>query len=448
MEEIKQIENISNFEPWGGVTNPREHNPEKFRYLIHAINPMATVTMGLIGAVTLMDNPAPNADTGEGDQTVNLYSEPERLAERVALSCSLVDQDHTKTWGEAGLIVEALPGNVLVTSAKDVGAIASTKEVENLRREYSLLTAEQLLQQTGAGSYNEVVVVASKEGAKVKLAGFFYKVTSDGKPFDKSLYQQMKAHASRLNLPLIPIVEPNRYAKDGIIEKGEEYYVNFAGRQYCFKGPKIRSKFRAWHQEGFLTVASPEEMESVFAFMIKSGEDKDWIAQLRAEYTEWDQNRQQATVKHDRQTGQIYIEKISGYGTEAIETRIFTNGFARWNNLLDQARRLKEAMANPFLPELSRPFYDNLVSVEEAEKIVQEAIANLPDSEKEELIKWWATTKDKVAKRYEENARRMARAYPFYDTNSKKNISLSKTLPIASEVDYKIYLPDKKKGTF
>src|SRR3989344_6607152 len=152
------------FKPWGGVADPRTHDPATFRYLIHAINPMATSSMGLVGAMVAKDEPR-SMTKEDGDQTINLYSQPERLDQRVALSCSLVDQGHHGTWGRAGLIIEAPQENVLITDSSDVGAIVMSKKslLEQARKRH-LLTADQLLQQTYSSSYNEVVVLANNEG--------------------------------------------------------------------------------------------------------------------------------------------------------------------------------------------------------------------------------------------------------------------------------------------
>lgn len=35
-----------NFKPWGDVTDTNKHNPNNFRYLVHGINPAATMLIG------------------------------------------------------------------------------------------------------------------------------------------------------------------------------------------------------------------------------------------------------------------------------------------------------------------------------------------------------------------------------------------------------------------
>ena len=154
------------FEAWGEVTDPKQHDPSKFRYLVHAINPMATTSMGMVGAMVMKDEPT-SVDEAEGDQTINLYSNPEKLGDRVALSSSLIDQEHHGTWGDVGLIYETPPENVLITSPQDVGAmVMSKKRLEEQALKHTKLTPEELLRQTYNSSYNEVVVLAKKGDKK------------------------------------------------------------------------------------------------------------------------------------------------------------------------------------------------------------------------------------------------------------------------------------------
>lgn len=80
----------SKYKPWGNVTDPNKHDLNNFRYLIHAINPNATISMASIGA---MSQQKQSTNKEDGDQAINLFREPERLHERVSLSCSLVDKN-------------------------------------------------------------------------------------------------------------------------------------------------------------------------------------------------------------------------------------------------------------------------------------------------------------------------------------------------------------------
>lgn len=81
---------------WGQTTDPSQHNPDGFRYLVHAFNPYARLGALFIQLVTQDEEAV--AD-GQGDQSINVFEEPERIDERVSLSMSLIDQKHTATWG-------------------------------------------------------------------------------------------------------------------------------------------------------------------------------------------------------------------------------------------------------------------------------------------------------------------------------------------------------------
>lgn len=408
--------------PWGEVTSPREHNQAKFRYLVHAINPMATSSMGMIGAMVAIDEPR-TMSKEDGDQTINLYSYPERLGERVALSCSLVDQDHHGTWGRAGLIVETPQDNVLITDSTDVGAIVMSKKalLEQARKRH-LLTADQLLQQTYPSSYNEVVVLANNEGRKVVLAGFFYKTAEDGTPMDEALYKRMSMHAQRLNVPLIPITEPNPYREDKITRTEDRLSVQVGGKLYNLQGsPDWR--FKSYSQSGYSVFASPDEMRQVFDYLRANNVSEQEIAALQQEYQEADRIRQQSTVTYDEQGNVTVVKKRSGYGTGETETTVSRGGYARRVNVIEEAKKFSEMMADPSRPQRIEPYRTDIASLHEAEQVIQEAIANAPENERGKLQHWWNEVRDNVAKQWEHNQRNRASQYgysdkPTYDVSS------------------------------
>lgn len=94
----QEAANACKVEPvyWGQTTDPCRHNPDNFRYLVHAFNPHARLGALFIQLVTQDEEAV--AD-GQGDQSIDVFKEPERIDERVSLSMSLIDQDHTATWG-------------------------------------------------------------------------------------------------------------------------------------------------------------------------------------------------------------------------------------------------------------------------------------------------------------------------------------------------------------
>lgn len=86
---------------WGQTTDPVKYNPDDFRYLVHAFNPSARGNALILNNLVTQDEGAVTDEVG--DQSIDVFKEPERIDERVSLSMSLIDQDHTATWGVLAL---------------------------------------------------------------------------------------------------------------------------------------------------------------------------------------------------------------------------------------------------------------------------------------------------------------------------------------------------------
>lgn len=95
----QEVTNTSKAEPayWGQTTDPCRHNPDDFRYLAHAFNPYARGNALILNNLVTQDEGTVTDEAG--DQSIDVFKEPERIDERVSLSMSLIDQDHTATWG-------------------------------------------------------------------------------------------------------------------------------------------------------------------------------------------------------------------------------------------------------------------------------------------------------------------------------------------------------------
>lgn len=95
----QEVTNTSKAEPayWGQTTDPCRHNPDDFRYLVHAFNLYAIYNASVINNLVVQEEG--DVIDEAGDQSINVFEEPERVDERVSLSMSLIDQDHTATWG-------------------------------------------------------------------------------------------------------------------------------------------------------------------------------------------------------------------------------------------------------------------------------------------------------------------------------------------------------------
>jgi hypothetical protein len=394
-QETKEI--AKDFTPWGNVTNPKNHNPAKYRYLVHAINPAAKISMSRTSMDVIHDQKN-MIDEEEGDQSINLYSQPERLAERVALSCSLIDESHYGTWGKVGLIIEFPPENVSITSSSDAGAfVMSKKLLEEQARKNPILTAEQLLKQTHSSSYNEIVIIANKDGKKIRLAGFFYKASDDGKPLDEGLFQKIKDNAERLNLPLVPLTEPNPFEENEITtDKNGNISVSFEGKNYSLFSHPIWGFKYLDAQRDLVFFCSPEEIGKILAYLSKNNIDNKKIEQIRKEYAKINEERNKPKVKYDDKREISVINKIIGYGESEKENRVFENGYEV--RTLDEARAMSRMMSDPS-GHRDNNLYDNKLNPQTALGVIEEALNNASVEEKVKIEAW----RDKIMPKLKEN---------------------------------------------
>lgn len=86
---------------WGQTTDPSQHNPDNFRYLVHAFNPFS-----LFNAIYISKKTGASNDEVRR-QSIDLRIRPEEIDERVSVSMSLIENGHTATYGSGGIIVQA-----------------------------------------------------------------------------------------------------------------------------------------------------------------------------------------------------------------------------------------------------------------------------------------------------------------------------------------------------
>jgi hypothetical protein len=201
---------------WGGVTDPRFHEPNNFRYLVHALG-----TAGHWAAAMgqKMDEASGiTYDESWGDPWIDLRAHPERLHERITLSTSLIDSRHTGTFGDGGLIVGAPREDIVVTSPREDGTGNNNLDrVLAYAARHPILSGDAVLKQTNPNKYNEVVALGKTGPHPLKLEGFFVKTTRSGEILDKQLAADLHTHASRLGLPVVSIAEGRPQRVRGVI---------------------------------------------------------------------------------------------------------------------------------------------------------------------------------------------------------------------------------------
>lgn len=155
---------------WGQTTDPSQHNPDNFRYLVHAFNPFS-----LLNAIYTSEKTGASDDEARR-QSINLRIRPEDIDERVSVSMSLIKNGHTATYGSSGIIVQAPESSIVLTSPTDAGAINSNKGYLVAQdQSKGLLSPDQLFERSSSRTYNEVVALGR---SGLRAVGFFYKVDS------------------------------------------------------------------------------------------------------------------------------------------------------------------------------------------------------------------------------------------------------------------------------
>jgi hypothetical protein len=259
LSKTKIVEQVvkKNSELWGGTTNLREHDPNKFRYLIHAFNPHSQKLGSLFNDYS-------------AKQAVDLMRDPERLAERESLSMSLIDQEHSNTWGSAGLIVKAPVSNVIITNPTDLGAPNSDKaSLLDIAKEKQKLTPDELLASTPENKYNEVVALGTEGEGILKLEGFFIVIDADGDSSDEETSNRVRSLAEKSDKPLVEI-SYGQYQKEQVIQTPEELFCDYQGKRVTLE---TRDEFAAFLvQTGAKSyIASNEEMLETLNHFVETG---------------------------------------------------------------------------------------------------------------------------------------------------------------------------------
>jgi len=399
--EMHELEPQAN--GWGGVTDPSLHDPKNFRYLVHAINPFSQMNALTITLYDARDGI--KYDEAWGDQKISMYDQPERLAERVSLSMSLIDQDHTGTWGEAGLIVEAPEHNVVLTSESDAGAHNNNLDFLMTQADKKgVMAGGDLLRYSSPSSYNEVVAVANRDGSELKLKGFFYKATKGGDPYNKQLANRIQMHATRLGLPVIAVTEQSPYDTDKVEQRDGKLSVQYNGHRFLLTGYEPKQQFRAYDERGYSRFVAPHEAETAVGFAVASGNITPEDAQnVLEEYEAADLLRQTPKVTFNEDGSVKEVTQNTGYGVSEEKVSIGKAGHGYRTNLAKQAEKMQDAMLNmePQMIGLDEDRSYRPISPAEADKMIEQACGTL-DADKASLVKtWFAEHRKVLAKQWE-----------------------------------------------
>lgn len=412
----------------GDTTDPSKHDPTNFRYLVHALNPGAKMSAMRI-AVDFSDH----INSSHGDQSINMYDQPERVAERVSLSMSLIDQDHTATWGRGGLIISAPEENIVLTSRTDAGSHNNDKNflLEQGAR-HGVMSAEQLLATTSPRQYNEVVALADNDGSKLETIGFFYKVTSKGEPVDPVIARQMRMHAERLGLPVVEIPQENEIGRDrvdryeSLINKGQECIaVTYNGERYLmlvFSG----HSYNIVDEAETYRFASPEEMAAALQFAVGTNDMSEAEAQqIMDGYTEAHDRRMTPTAYYDSEGNCEKIMYYEGYGDDELRITLYNSGYIRRVRTKRESEEQRRAMLGDFVrhdaQSRSIPARPHV-----ADSMVKRAKEGLDEAKADELQQWYDKCREAIEQNWRAYVQRCCRKKAV--KSNPKTISRLKTL--------------------
>lgn len=389
---------------WGEVTDPKEHDPKRFRYLVQAFNPFAKASQPLT-AISAELSGAYKVDKSQGDQSINLFDQPERLAERVSLSMSLIDQEHTDTWGEGGIIVESPEENIVITSPTDTGSHSSSREFLKKQAQDQLrLSGEQLLKSTSDGIYNEVVAFAKSEsGETVRLKGFFIKVDKRGQPTDSVIAEKMRQNARRLNLPLVEIMVQGPYEQEVFEIAENSIWAHFKGNRYNLGSEDPEFAFNAYDDKVDTFFPSPQEIDEVLSHFLASGKITTGQAQqIKERYEIADKRRKSPKVEYDLKTQEISRITIKdGYGKDAIEYWLGTSGYC-WRVNMEEYKKAFRDREMSLNPQRSRTDayeylrYQTPLSGSQVLSILESRKELMKPEEYEKLLSFFSGVRDKI----------------------------------------------------
>lgn len=410
---------------WGETTDPKEHDPEKFRYLVHAFKPFARASQPIVAISAELSGAFQDYklqdDKLQGDQSINLFEQPEKLGERVSLCMSLIDQNHTGTWGKGGIIVDAPEENIVITSPTDAGSHSSSKEFLEIQARYQLpRSGEQLLQSTPRGTYNEVVAFAKTKRGECKLRGFFVKVDKRGQPIDPVIAERMRQHARRLSLPLVEIQVQGPYEQEMFEIEENSMWAYYKENRYDLGSDNPEFAFYAYNDTDDTFFPSPEEIEEVIAHFTQRGDINEAQAQqIRERYKIADAERKSPKVEYDIKTSEISHVKINdGYGKDAIEYWLSPSGYCWRVNMEEYKKALKKAFLNP-KRIITDPYeyliYQTPISGTQVLSILESRKGMMEPEEYERLVGFFQDVRDKIDQVYNQQSsfRRESRFWFF-----------------------------------
>lgn len=242
-------QNIRNFK----FSSVKEFNSNDFVFLVHAID-LSDSLLSDFHLNTLLKDYGDNYDS---HQRIDLTSNPERIAEKNMLSCSLVakrgDIEVLETYKPFGFIIKCSVENIIMASRQDLGTqythpdevrqkyrdeiimsfddivllgeddqeIIYSRLCEELKnyKDKKVLTSEDKIE--SFEGWNEVLVDGSTNYGKVEIEGIFVNLghfSMNDESYAKSVIREAKNLEYRLGIPLVYFPKKKYVVEDRQIE--------------------------------------------------------------------------------------------------------------------------------------------------------------------------------------------------------------------------------------
>lgn len=380
---------------WGQTTDPSQHNPDNFRYLVHAFNPFSLVNAIYISKKTGASNDEVRR------QSIDLQIRPEDIDERVSVSMSLIENGRTATYGSGGIIVQAPESSVVLTSPTDAGVLNSYRDrLITQGQSRGLLSPDQLLECSSPHTYNEVIALGR---SGLRAVGFFYKVDSRKKPVDSDLAANMLGLGRRTGLPVVEIPKENIYTENKVVRytymdssRREELRIFLGGMCYCAPKSKGDLGFRVVEGDTLKRhFPSPEKFEAAIGFALRTGEiGEDEANQILEDYRTADIERQTPTAYFDKDGEIDRVECLQGYGEREVKLNINRHGIA--NKIQKGAARLRGKGAKS-------------LSQYATDRMIEAAVKNLSPEEAESIRSWYEKVRPSIADAWSQQDRARSR---------------------------------------
>lgn len=255
-------QNIRNFK----FSSVKEFDSNDFVFLVHAVDLLDEVLSDYHLNTLLKDY----GDNYETHKKIDLVSNPERIAEKDMLSCSLVakrgDKEFLETYKPFGFIIKCPVENIIMASRQDLGTLYThpdevrqkykdeiimsfddivllgeddqekvysrlCEELKNYK-DKKLLTSEEKIE--SFEGWNEVLVDGSTNYGKVEIEGIFVNLghfSMNDESYAESVIREAKNLECRFGLPLVYFPKKKYVVEDRPIEiiydsyPGEESFL-------------------------------------------------------------------------------------------------------------------------------------------------------------------------------------------------------------------------------